>query len=147
MLGSDRGQDRFLAAVSRLQKDFKPVLDSVGPGVPVRLDLVEDMSGELGSTSLVMAGNKASHFLICLDLKTVAKSPDLAIMLLAHEWGHALAWGCNEELAHGDKWACLHAMVWRYLNNEEILTTKEKEEMDETERAKLAGVLRFPHHR
>jgi len=57
------------------------------------------------------------HYLIRLDAKVVDEQPDALWLLLAHEWGHALAWeNCTH--SHGEAWGMALAKAWRIISGE-----------------------------
>lgn len=57
------------------------------------------------------------HYLIRLDAAIIDEQPDAVWLLLAHEWGHALAWeNCTH--SHGEAWGMALARAWRIISGE-----------------------------
>lgn len=57
------------------------------------------------------------HYFIRLDAGVVDTQPDAVWLLLAHEWGHALAWeNCTHN--HGEAWGMALARAWRIISGE-----------------------------
>ena len=84
---------------------------SDGRQVKVRVirKLPEDRIGD--------CSQRKDHYLIRLDAKVVDEQPDSLWLLLAHEWGHALAWeNCTH--SHGEAWGMALARAWRIISGE-----------------------------
>ena len=87
----------------------------VPAALPVKVRWL-DLDGDYGDCSLVR--KPTPHFLIRID-RTLGN--ESALMILAHEWAHAVSWTAEHlEIAdHGPEWGIAYARVWRALVGED----------------------------
>ena len=97
----------FWKAVKRLRVVLAPK-----DGLPVRVRTTDRLPEDtLGDTS-----KHEEYYLIRMSKEAVKQMPDMACLLLAHEWAHVLNWGCSED--HGDAWGVKQAHCWRLICGE-----------------------------
>lgn len=92
----------FLQALNKLRKDIPPPLPT-----QVRRIKIKDEEDTIG-----FCEKRGKKFYIKIDKRL---SEQMAIMILLHEWAHALSWpycGSKEE-DHGPEWGIAYAKVWR----------------------------------
>jgi len=89
------------------------VLAAPTDGRKVRVRVVKNMPADRIGDCI----QHKDHYLIRLDAKVVDEQPDATWLLLAHEWGHALAWeNCTH--SHGEAWGMALARAWRIISGE-----------------------------
>ena len=120
--------DKFWDTVRYLRKHMGPHI--LGLEIPIHVRLIPNLQHCLGSTRVV-DGKKGPRFLIELDQTSVSHAPGLAVLLLTHEWAHALTWHLEEELDHGQKWSDMYGIIWRFLVGESPLTPEQREAAEE----------------
>ena len=74
------------------------------------------ITDEVPDDRLADTSKKKDHYLIRLRKSKCLNSPELAFLLLAHEWGHVLTWGVGND--HGDEWGIESAKCWRLVSGE-----------------------------
>jgi len=74
------------------------------------------ITNEVSETRLADTSKKTDHYLIRLRKDKCLALSELAFVLLAHEWGHVLTWGVEDD--HGDEWGIASAKCWRLITGE-----------------------------
>lgn len=88
--------------------DFKDAVkllrENLRPAHPVRVSLVK-LKEDAGDCDLIRR-----RFYIRVD-KQLCK--DAAILVLFHEWAHALSWRQSIRVDHGQAWGNAYSKIWR----------------------------------
>lgn len=101
--------------------DFKDVLKSLKKRLPALLPVFVQFKSLsrhrcIGLTSI---NEKKKRIEICIDEDL---DEDLAVVVLIHEWAHAISWDFSPKPVpdHGPEWGLAYSRAYRVLNAEKI---------------------------
>ena len=101
---------------SEAKRLAKHLRKKVPAALPVKLRFV-DLDDRYGDCSIV--NGEKPHFVVRIhkDLNSAA-----SVMVLVHEWAHAVAWTAEHTLLedHGPEWGIAYARIWRCYAGEPV---------------------------
>ena len=101
--------------VVRVMRAVLP-MDVVGIDLPIWVRLKPEVSG--GHMGITRVGKHRGNQAVIIEMRRdlVEKNVALAMLLLAHEWAHALT--IDEEEPHSLRWGKMLSVVWRTMTGE-----------------------------
>ena len=104
----------FWAVVRGLRRAIPPKM--VGINLPIWVRLKREIRGGHMGICRVTEHRGKEALVIELDRNLVEKNPSMAMLLLAHEWAHALT--AEEEEHHSLRWGKMLSIGWRIMTGE-----------------------------
>ena len=101
--------------VVRIMREVLP-LSVVGLDLPIWVRLKPEVSG--GHMGITRVGKRRGKQAVIIEMRRdlVEKDTSMAMLLLAHEWAHALT--IDEEEPHSLRWGKMLSVVWRTMTGE-----------------------------